>query len=152
MAFFDVRQLERGLQTVERAMPQAIQRGLGEAGATLLDDSKSLPPTPPKKTGRLRESGSVIVGQLTVATTLGKEGATEAGTPNTSPMPEKVGGRWACFVGYNTQYAAKMHNVPMGHYSEAGSGRNFLTDKMRNYKNKYLAVLADVVKRELRAG
>ena len=151
MGLFDASQFQGNLGAFARGMPGAIQRGLAEAGATLLDDSRTLTPTPPKRTGRLRESGSVIVGRLVPATTQGTEGASEPGTPCTDAMPEKVAGRWACFVGYNTRYAAKVHNTAFN-FREPGSGTGFLQRKMIERRSLYLGVLNEVVKREMGTG
>jgi len=152
MAMFDTTRFESGLQRFEGKMPDAVKHGLGMAGIELLADCGNIPPTVPKRTGRLRESGSVIVGHtVTTAPTEAPAAGQQhvPGTPNTDPMPEKRGGNWACFVGFNTEYAAKVHNSPGMGFREPDSGPFFLQKKMRERRDKYLAVMGAAFRKKM---
>lgn len=125
-----------------RLLPQAALVGVARAGMALLNDSLQRPPTPPIQTGRLRESGSMIAG--TTVQTTPQHGH---GTPCTDPQPQAPG-KAVALVGFNTPYAAKVHNVPMN-FREPDSGNHYLQGKMRNYREDYMAVAGKAIKNEL---
>lgn len=95
--------LGAGTAAYELASMSAQFKGLAALGLQLINNvvngSPAEPVVPPVLTGLLRSSGSVFVGNKLIGTTPGQ------GTPSlTNSAPKNV-----VTVGFNTDYAAKMH-------------------------------------------
>jgi len=111
---------------------------LGQGG----DDSR-----PPKKTGRLRGSGTVFVGSKKVGDTTfqGKDG-----TPAQSYTEQNEN---ITTVGFNTPYAAKMHEElqPAGslqpHADIAASKGKFLENHLKADRKDLLQLYKDIYKK-----
>jgi hypothetical protein len=101
-----------------------IDRGLGKVGLQWLHDALMIAPTVPLDEGTLRGSGSAHVGGKLVHTTPRWDGH---GTPNEDPIPAE-GGKKFVVVGFNTPYAAKVHELDM-YFQEPSAGNGYLGPK-----------------------
>ena len=142
--------MEDGLREYERRCMAAANRGVAKAAMRLLDDSINETPGVPIDEGTLRGSGSAHVdGQLEqVAPVVGG-----TPTPMTDPIPEdKVFGSIVASVGFNTPYAAVMHEgewksgplagVKIQNYNDPGTGEKFLERPMSENRDTYLGIVA----------
>lgn len=139
----DYSDFNRGMARWEREYRAALVEGMGRAGGMLLKDAKDEMPTVPKDTGNLRGSGSVFVNN---ALFLAEQEAD--GTPAMSDQVPIDPGRIVVRVGFNTVYAAVMHEgrwetgplagVEIQNWSEPGSGKFFLLEKMMRHREDYI--------------
>lgn len=143
---FDFSEVEKRLKLLEHLTQQRAKQALEEIAKEVLTDSLTVPPTVPKRTGTLRASGSAFVNHKLVATTGGLFDM--RGTPNTSSpgivlsTPNKP----VATIGFNTQYAAAMHERGPYDYTEPGSGRKYLESKLTMFRDKYLSIFARKVR------
>lgn len=167
----DTRQFDRDMQRlVKNAMPEAIRKGLGEAGAMLMNDALTEQPTAPmydyshrsaqdqwkdkkKSKGRipvgglLRGSGSAFVDNKLVATT---PKVNNKGRPAKSHNEYLSSNVHIGVVGFNTMFAARVHELPKSsNWSTPGSGPKFLESKATRNKEKYIKRVANVLKKEV---
>lgn len=126
-------------QLVRQALPDAIVRGLGQAGQQLLRDAIMEEPTVPLKEGTLRASGSVTVLRPFEANDLNV----------TVPA-----GSYVAVIGFNTPYAAYLHegmrkdgSHVVVNWSEPGSGAKFLESKLVMFKERYIQIVSDEISR-----
>jgi hypothetical protein len=139
----DTTAAKKSLQTLENAYLAELAEGLAQAGVKLLNDAVMELNTVPKDTGFLRGSGSVFVnGRLRHANSGGNPARTleNAG--------DETLGRMVLVVGFNTVYAAVMHEggwqsgplagVQIKNYHEAGSGKFYLLSKMVAHQKQYI--------------
>lgn len=106
----DTSSLDAGLKKFFKVIdPKAREKGLFAFGLQLLNNTVNGSPNeasrPPIKDGRLRGSGSVFVGNKKVGDTSTFSG-TSGGTPATSSGESNPN---VITVGFNTEYAARMH-------------------------------------------
>lgn len=151
---FDTSEFISGLRRAEDVLREAFGVGLGQAGAMLLRDSTMEAPTVPKKFGNLRGSGSVLVNGRLVTT--GAQVFGESGTPATEETPPADRNEIVCAVGFNTVYAAPMHEgrwetgplagVEVKVYKEPGSGKFFLSKKIAEHGPEYLEEATRIAK------
>jgi len=115
-------------QVTDKVIPESAAEGLFDASNELTHDAIYLPPQAPFKKGDLW--GSRI---------------TEKTKTSHSGMSVRSG--------FNIKYATRQHEVPPGtfHYTRTGAkqpGPKYLESKMVKYKNKYMAIVAESIKRK----
>lgn len=130
----------------EEAIPDLLKKGLGVAGTQLLRDAVMQEPSVPLKEGTLRGSGSVHVeGNFVGSTREGVGGG--PGTPLMSPVPKTAGPKaMEALVGFNTPYAAHLHEHPEYNFTDPGSGGKYLEIPMAQNHNLYIQVIAETVR------
>jgi len=121
-------------KAVKETTPELVGEGLRKAGDQLVHDANEIPPKTPFRHGALSGSGKVekpeVVGDTaSVEISFGK-GAT----------------------GEDAPYAARWHEVEPGTvtWSKPGSGPKYLESKMVKFKEKYMAIVAEVIKKGLK--
>lgn len=109
---------------VKRAAPESAEIGLREAGQQLKLDADNIPPRTPHKEGFLRGSGEVS-------------------------KVEAMGKTIGITVSYDKPYARRWHEVEPGtiKWSEPDVGPKYLESKMVRFKNKYMKIIAEVIRR-----
>lgn len=113
----------------DKTIPSSADKGLFNAGNELTHDAIVLPPQAPKDMGDLW--GSRI---------------TEKVKTDRKGMSVRVG--------FNIKYAQRHHEVPPGtfHYTTwkgaSQPGPKYLESKMIRYKNKYMAIITETIKRK----
>jgi hypothetical protein len=135
----------KSLQTLENAYVAALAEGLGQAGGMLLNDAVMELNTVPLDTGFLRGSGSFFVNGKLVHANSGGSPAT-----NLENTGDERLGRMVLVVGFNTVYAAVMHEggwqtgplagVQIKNYHEAGSGKFYLLSKIVAHQKQYVEI------------
>jgi len=109
---------------IQRAAPKSVQIGLREAGQELKLDADNIPPRTPHKEGFLRGSGKVseinIIGKSAEVT-----------------------------VSYDKPYARRWHEAEPGtvKWSEPDVGPKYLESKMVRFKNKYMEIIAAIIRK-----
>jgi len=126
----------------------ATEIGIGQAMLQLLNDCVMIPPTVPHKEGTLRGSGSVFVGQRLVATT--EHFANGKGKPNPAKthQVELSQGKLTGIAGFNTPYAARLHEHPEYKFKEPGSGGHYMSSKIVQFREMYLQMVAGYIKKK----
>jgi len=92
--------------------------------------------------GTLRGSGSVFVENKLV----GVSSRSKKGIPCTEcsgPIPP---GAITATVGFNTPYAARVHEVPMK-FTESSAGNKYLESKMSRNKDTYFKIIASTIEK-----
>ena len=104
---------------VQKAMPEAVAKGLREAGQEWKLDADNVPPKTPHLEGHLRASGKVS--KVNVE---GKKMSVE--------------------VSYSTPYATRWHEAEPGtiNWSEPGVGPKYLESKAVRFAKKYINIVA----------
>ncbi|MFA5038410.1 MAG: hypothetical protein WC732_01875 [Candidatus Omnitrophota bacterium] len=145
----DFSDFEKGLRRIAReVIPEVAEKAMAQAGMQLLNDCIMEPPTVPIKEGWLRGSGSVHVqNKLIAKSDQGKPGMAEE-TVSEPIDPGKIAAR----VGFNTPYAAKLHEGIGFKFSEPSAGPKYLESKLLKNKNKYFQIIADVIKAASKGG
>ena len=136
-----------------RRVLAAAETGGAEAGSLLLREAITQAPGVPLDEGTLRGSGSVHVNGKFVQAS---ENVGGEPTPYTrtmqAPRPDKV----VVTVGFNTAYAAVMHEggwetgplagKKIEHYKTAGTGAKFLERPQSDNRDQYMQVIADRIR------
>ncbi|MCX5657850.1 MAG: hypothetical protein NTZ48_06475, partial [Candidatus Omnitrophica bacterium] len=118
------------------------EKGMGRAGLQLQNDAVMQRPTVPIKEGTLRGSGSVFVqNKLVGISSFGKPG--KANTEHSESIPR---GAIVAVVGFNTPYAAKLHEGVDFKFSEPSSGPKYLESKLIANKEIYMEIVANTIK------
>lgn len=140
---FDFSDFEKRFRKVALTrIPELLEKGLGRAMLVLLGDCVMQVPTVPIKEGWLRGSGSVFVqGKLAGISTHGRPGR----AAKSLGMPIKAG-ELLGVIGFNTPYAAKMHEGIGLNFSEPSAGPKYLESKLHRNRASYMAEVADTVK------
>lgn len=144
--------LDKGLKTYFGKVDTVTPLALGKGGLQLLNNTINGSPAakavPPKLTGHLRGSGSVFVGNKLVGDTQKNE---SSGTPNRDHSDSDN----VITVGFDTPYAAKMHehigvDYKLGPISEKSGNVEvqFLTKHIEGDKDEILQLIATFVKKE----
>ena len=109
---------------IQRAAPESTKIGLREAGQALKIDADNIPPRTPHKEGFLRGSGKVSEVKV-------------------------MGKSIEVAVSYNKPYAKRWHEVEPGtiKWSEPDVGPKYLESKMVRFKNKYMNIIATVIRK-----
>jgi hypothetical protein len=130
------------MKTITKQIMTAAEEGMAKAGIELINDAIMEEPTVPMDTGRLRSSGSAIVnGKLVyVSPQVGAEPGTPATEDSTTIQPGQI----ITIAGFNTKYAAKVHEVPMN-FRTPGSGNKYLEAKLGQFGDKYYGIVANVI-------
>jgi len=126
----------------EQIIPQRAEKGMAKAGMQLLNDSIMQRPTVPIREGTLRGSGSVFVQNKLIGRTPSVKGK---GNPATDDSIAIGKNEIVARVGFNTPYAARVHEVPMK-FSEPSAGNKYLESKMSKNKNLYFKIVANAIK------
>lgn len=127
--FLDFSEFETKLKNLmNNTIPDAAEKGLFNAGNELIRDAKIKPPQAPFKKGDLHARGIV-------------------------EKPKKTSGGISVMVGFNIKYAARHHEVPPGTYKYTLThvkqpGPKFLESKMIQYKEKYMGIVAETIRRK----
>lgn len=129
-------------------VPAAAKKGMARAGMLVLRDSIMEEPMVPLDEGTLRGSGSVHVNGKPSGTSA--EFAGIVGTPNTSPIPASVSDDIESIVGFNTEYATRLHEHPEFEFQHEGTGGKFLEAKLATHKSDYFQEVTDTIKAEMR--
>jgi len=130
---------------VTRVIPERLEVGLGQAMLDLMNDCVMEVPTVPLKEGWLRGSASVFVQNKFLADGSGLSMA-KAGKAIRSYVENVTKGKFVGLIGFNTPYAAKMHEGVDFHFTEPSSGAKYLESKMITKREHYLKVIADNIK------
>ena len=105
-------------------IPKAAEAGLGKAGARLIRDAITEEPFAPKKTGHMRRQQMI------------------------EPYVDPDGRAQGVMVGFNTSYAAAVHEAPENtHWTLAGSGPKFLSSKLAKNGDRYMEIAAKEIER-----
>ena len=107
--------MRQRLQSLASSYPTATAQMAGQVAMQVIADSINEPPTVPIDTGNLRSSGTFEV---------------------------LSGGSWRSvkvLVGFNTPYAAKVHEIPM-HFQDPDAGNKYLESKLQRHKEQYVRV------------
>ena len=126
----DISDFERGMKKlIEQSVPKEVDKGLFKAGAQLLDDARDYEPHAPRDESMLWGSGVV-------------------------QKPESSTREVGVAAGFNIEYAARWHELTPAedakiNWTLPGSGRKYLEKKMARFKNDYMKIVADHLKRLL---
>ena len=109
---------------IKRAAPESAEIGLREVGQELKLDADNIPPRTPHKEGFLRGSGKVSKVKV-------------------------MGKSIEVTVSYDKPYARRWHEAEPGtiKWSEPDVGPKYLESKMIRFKNKYMKIIATVIRR-----
>lgn len=130
-------------RVIRKTVPALAERGIAKAGMQLLNDSIMQRPTTPILEGWLRGSGSVFVqNRLIGVSSHGKQGKA-----NTDHSESIKGNRIAAVVGFNTPYAARLHEGEGLRFTEPSAGAKFLESKMSRNKGLYMKIVANTIRR-----
>lgn len=127
----DFTDFEKGFKKMcEGRIPSEAAQGLFEAENELLRDAINIIPKAPFKEGHLRASARAEKPEV---------------------RKEEIEGQ----CGFNIEYAARWHELSPAEDSRInwtlpGSGRKYLEIKMMMYKNKYMQIVADFLKKVLK--
>lgn len=115
-------------------MPDHAGDGLRQAGQEWKLDADNVPPRTPHLEGHLRGTGQVS------KATVSKE-KIEVEVSYGKPSPSEQGG---------APYAARWHEAEPGtvKWSEPGVGSKFLESKMVKFAKKYVAIVAEIIRRK----
>lgn len=130
-------------QIIKKTVPKLAERGFARAGMQFLNDTIMQRPTVPIREGWLRGSGSIFVqNRLVGVSSHGKKGKA-----NTEHSESIKGGEIAAVVGFNTPYAARLHEGEGMKFVEPSAGAKFLESKMSKNKNLYMKITANTIKK-----
>jgi hypothetical protein len=133
-----------GLDLADRKVREAARRGLGKAGIALMNMAVMNVPRVPIDEGTLRGSGSVHVNGTLLATSPNVGGKP---TPNTSPLPRSGAEMIEATVGFNTPYAAHLHEHPEYDFTDSRSGGKYLETKMNSERDKLMSIAANEIRK-----
>lgn len=143
------RDFEDGVKAADKRVLAAAERGVALAAMRLLRDCVMDMPKVPHDEGTLRGSGSVFVDNKLVQTS---EAMTDGGKPTPArnfdqQLAEDV---IRGVVGFNTPYAARLHEHPEYTFTEAGTGGKYLERKMNENRPRYMAIIRAEIEKALR--
>lgn len=153
----DTKDFEVGVRKLMKQVhPKAVERGLFKACGRLVDDAVEKEPRVPIDEGTLRGSWSIFVQGKFASKGPSPEATTTHKEPGFRPM-DFVG-----TVGFNTEYAAYLHEHPeldFGSTAErkgkpvtSGTGAKFLEKKLANNGKAYMKIVADEIRKEYDKG
>jgi hypothetical protein len=139
----DTRDFDAKMQRlVQRTVPALVEKGLARAMLALLNDCVMEPPTVPLKEGWLRGSASIFVqNQLVAISPHGRPG--KAATAHAAPLRATA---WVGVIGFNTPYAARLHEGISFTFTEPSAGPKFLEAKMQRHRASYMQEIADTIR------
>lgn len=140
---FDTSDFDKKFEKVtSKEIPTLAERGLARAAMQHLNDCVMVSPTVPIKEGWLRGSGSIFVNNKFIAESpFGKKGRANRTHAEAQKKTEQV-----AVIGFNTPYATKLHESKGYHFSEPSSGSQFMTKKLRQFKDIYASIIAGVLR------
>jgi hypothetical protein len=147
MIDFDTSDFDKKFKELnENTIPGLMEKGMGRAMFNLLNDCVLQRPTVPLKEGWLRGSGSIFVqNKLVAVSSHGKQG--KANTELIEPIES---GKFIGVIGFNTPYAAKMHEGIDLKFSklsiESGAGPKYLESKLQRNRDSYMQEIADTIR------
>ena len=124
-------------QVTEKRIPSAAERGLFRTGALIIRDAIMEQPQVPKSRGVTKEGG--------------KRGQAPGHLRRSQKIenPKTKHGEISVEVGFNTDYAATVHEMPeTTQWSTPGTGPKYLESKLIRNKEKYAKSVADAIKKE----
>jgi hypothetical protein len=143
--FYIKENISSGIAKFKASNPKVQEEALVKAGLQLLNwivnGSPKESVVPPVLTGQLRGSGSVFVGNKFISATPDQSGK---GEPNTSyNAPNNV-----ITVGFNTSYAAKLHetawNPGVGSQRSGNVGNKFIRKHLAADKDLLFSFIAKI--------
>jgi hypothetical protein len=147
VTYNDARWLDQ-LEKLDDASDKVCIEAVGKSALQLLNDSVMQTPTVPIDEGTLRASGSVHVnGKLEATSPHGDGGTPNEGTDETSSGYGKGRKVFRATVGFNTPYAAVMHESEDYSPSEPGSGPKYLSAKAETNAKEYRKIMSEVIRR-----
>lgn len=126
---FDMTALERSLIALANTtMPEAARRGLYNAAGELIRDANTVEPKTPHDEGHLK--GSAI--------------------RQVDSDPTKI----ICLAGFNIGYAVYTHEAAevakvMPGWTESGSGPKYLESKLPRFKDKYIKIACETIRKAI---
>lgn len=144
--YFDTTDFDRKMQRLmARAIPEACEKGMGQAGMQLLNDAVMQAPTVPLDEGTLRGSGSVFVQNRLVQVSPFHRTKGQPATEYEELIPRES---TVVVVGFNTPYAARLHEgVGIQNWSEPSSGKKYLESKLANNRDTYMKIAAEGIRK-----
>jgi len=134
------------LNLADRKVREAARKGMAKGCMRLLGDAVMEAEKVPIDEGTLRGSGSVFVGNTLIGTSEASGGG--LGTPARSLGIQTAGGQALIgTVGFNTPYAAWLHEHPELNFSEEGTGAKYLEKKMSAHRERYMGIVAGEVRK-----
>ena len=111
-------EFERRMEELARGYPTAAMKAAGFVAISIINDALNEDPTVPLKFGNLRSSGTFEV------------------------MQESSWRSVKIWVGFNTPYAARVHELPQEgtNWTTPGSGSKYLETKLQRHAAEYVAV------------
>jgi len=111
-------------QLNNKELPEAIKNALLQTGALIIDDAINEEPRVPHKTGHLWRSQRIEI--------------------------ESKKGSHSLLVGFNTEYAARLHEAPKAwNWTLEGSGPKYLESKLLKFNKKYISFIVEQLNKEL---
>lgn len=146
MKTFDISDFDKKFRNITKnVIPERLEKGLGRAMLDLMNDCVMEVPTVPLLEGWLRGSASIFVQNKLVATGEGLPNAKQ-GKANKSHQESISAGQFVGVIGFNTSYAAKLHEAVGYHFSEPSSGPKYLESKMLTKRIHYMKVIANTIR------
>lgn len=137
----DFSAFDRTFEQQSNNLLSAAERGVGQAMMQLLNDCNMVEPQTPHAEGTLRGSGSAFVGKKLVGTTLKSEAAGTPSLENNVPDSDKKQTIFGV-AGFNTPYAARLHEHPEFDFKEEGTGGKYMESKINMFKEQYVKLVA----------
>jgi hypothetical protein len=116
--------MQRRFAKLQAEYPTATMQAAGQVAAQVIADAINEPPTVPIDTGNLRSSGTFEV------------------IPGASWRSVKI------IAGFNTPYAARVHEVPMN-FQDPSAGNKYLEAKLVAHGAEYVRVWSEKTARLL---
>jgi hypothetical protein len=138
----DFSQFDKTFKPQEQALLEAAEVGVGQAMMQLIRDSVMVAPTVPHDEGTLRGSGSAFVGTKLIYTTPSEGGQP---TPAAEHDLEIPGNTIFGVAGFNTPYAARLHEHPEYRFQGEGTGGKYMISKMKMFKDQYRQLVVDSI-------
>jgi len=105
-------------QLNNKELPEAIKKAMLQVGALIIDDAINEEPRAPHRTGHLWRSQRIEI--------------------------ESKKGSHSLLVGFNTVYAARLHEAPKAwNWTLKGSGPKYLESKLLKFKEKYIRFISE---------
>lgn len=147
---FSAKQFDERMELLlKKLTPEGVRLGLGRAGNALLTDALDEAPLVPMDESTLRGSGSVHVNGILEGTS---EGRGKDGTPAISISEPRRKHEATVVVGFNTPYAARLHEHPEYNFQQqnGGEGADYLGSKMASHADDYIKIIGTAVRKEWR--
>lgn len=144
-------------EVVEKAIPERLDQGMGKAALQLASDAINEEPKVPLDEGTLRGSVSVFVNTQSIpfppqpevkkkknrkASVLGKVESLQMGVEALRYKNKSV-----AVVGFNTPYAARLHESPHFKFTAPGAGAKYLESKLSRNRERYMKIVLNAVKK-----